>query len=145
MTLHWIKRCLGSARRDMGKFKFRAIFRGFYDRQYREEIKKLVALTVGKEFKLKEVRVRLSDIKGSHSINYPIWVTKLSVDFLVDPKSRTKDPMKILRTGDHYTVIDGNHRLAAFNTVLGPNDFVLAHELVEIVKEDIVDDYCQRS
>lgn len=104
--------------KEMKMGKYKAVFRYFYDSQYRSNINHLMDLLCWGKLKMEEAHIRLEDIYHSHEVNYPGWVEEL-VQIAQDEHAAKLPLMKVLWDYERklWIVIDGNHRLAALRRV----------------------------
>ena len=97
---------------ELFKCKFKAIFKVFYNKTYRNDIYTLCKLLTARPLTSRPGMLSLKDIHFSHEINYPEWVDYLCFRFDTEGKEALK-PLKVLHNGKKWIVVDGNHRLQA--------------------------------
>lgn len=110
-----------SLMKNVAKRKWKSIFRGLWDKQYRDDVRYMLQVVRERPVVLKESEVPLSLIKHSHSINYPKWVNILRTQ-IRRKGYLSLEPIKIIwdDVDLKYLVVDGNHRFAALTKELSP-------------------------
>lgn len=110
-----------SLMKNVAKRKWKSIFRGLWDKQYREDIKYMLSLVRERPLELKDGEVQLSLIKHSHDINYLSWVILLRIQ-IREKGYLSLEPIKVIwdDIDMKYLVVDGNHRFAALKRELSP-------------------------
>jgi hypothetical protein len=117
----------------MGKYK--AVFKYFIKPSYRKDINLLCDLLSKGRLTGRKDMVKLSDINYSHEINYPKWVHKLQQDLWKDIDNYKR--IKVILHNNKYLIVDGNHRLQAFNRTFA-KDRMIKVLILEYVNEQIL-------
>jgi hypothetical protein len=80
-----------------------------------------------------ESEVKLGNVRHSHSINYPEWVTYLRSKIRRDGYLKL-DPIKVILDTDAglYRIVDGNHRFAALRKELPESQRIPVKMLIPI-------------
>lgn len=107
--------------KNIRKGKWKAIFRMFYDKNYRDDIKYMLQVVRERPVKLVESEIPLNLIKSSHEINYWDWVIELRLRIRINGYL-SLEPIKIIWDDVElkYLIVDGNHRFAALKKELSP-------------------------
>lgn len=99
-------------------FKFYAVFRLMWDKKYRKDLLKLRDKLSAYRYRGTKSQLPLCQIHFSHDINYHNWVKKLETEL---EKNGELKRIKVLwfKEDNLWRVIDGNHRLMAYNNYFG--------------------------
>lgn len=122
--MNWLNRYVKSVRsfiKNIKKGKFKAIFRGIWDPEYRAQINHMVRLTTRADMILCHDHVSIRSIVPGHAINYPDWVDTLC-EQIRSHGWKSIEPIKVIWDPDQgkWLVVDGNHRFEALKRSLPP-------------------------
>lgn len=147
MRLNSFQQIVRSLYRNLAKGKFYAIFRVFWDKEYRAEIQHMRMLTRQYDLVLGHGSIPLRAIVRGHKINYPNWVNHL-VDQINTRGWKKLEPIKVIwdKSKFKWLVVDGNHRLEAMKRtlpssmkipvfILRPSDLRLSDYQKEIIDQ----------
>jgi hypothetical protein len=119
MKLNSFQQSIRSLYRNFKKGKYYAIFRVFWDSEYRGQIQYMRRLTRQHDLILSHGAVPLNSMTPGHSINYPKWVDHL-VNQINTVGWKKMEPIKVIwdESQTKWLVVDGNHRLEALRRTL---------------------------
>ncbi len=112
---------LKSLMKNVAKRKWKSIFRGLWDKKYRDDVRYMLQVVRERTVVLKDGEIPLNLIKHSHDINYLSWVILLRIQ-IREKGYLSLEPIKVIwdDLDMKYLVVDGNHRFAALSRELSP-------------------------